>query len=351
VLDRVEYRRIEAVNRGAVVGRFVPKPPKVSSCGALRTTRPAVANRGAVVGLFVPKPPKVSSCGALRTARPTVANRGVVVGRFVPKPPKFILPTHSERPIIRCRAQAFTYRIIGNVCHFFRKFSIIAKPVIEKTVLPYDADFSSCPAFPVADYICHVGVLRKGRDEVNVVRHYNGNAREDFVFCTIVFEGKEKLNGGVAGSERRVEDNAPYRGESRRGGRAVCPQTAESFVMRRVGDSAPYRWCIMVAICANGDEVSCTNGKLRYAHRRTVRQMFADGQLTVGVVHNGDIVAFIRYIGRAVCPQTAESFVTRRVEDNAPYRGESRRGGRAVCPQTVESFGVRRVEDNAPYRG
>jgi len=74
VLDRVEYRRIEAVNRGAVVGRFVPKPPKVSSRGALRTTRPTVANRGAVVGRFVPKPSKVLACGALRTTRPTVVN-------------------------------------------------------------------------------------------------------------------------------------------------------------------------------------------------------------------------------------------------------------------------------------
>lgn len=44
MLDRVEYRRIEAVNRGAVVGRFVPKPPKVSARGALRTTRPTVVN-------------------------------------------------------------------------------------------------------------------------------------------------------------------------------------------------------------------------------------------------------------------------------------------------------------------
>ena len=79
--------------------------------------------------------------------------------------------------------------------------------------------------------------------------------------------------------------------------------------------------------------------------------MFTDGQLTGGVVHNGDIVAFIRYIGRAVCPQAAESLGVRRVEDNAPYRSESWRGGRAVCPQTAESFGVRRVEDNAPYRG
>ena len=44
MLDRVEYRRIEAVNHGVVVGRFASKPPKVSAHGALRTTRPTVVN-------------------------------------------------------------------------------------------------------------------------------------------------------------------------------------------------------------------------------------------------------------------------------------------------------------------
>lgn len=44
MLGQVGYRRIEAVKRGAVVGRFVPKPPKVLACGALRTMRPTMVN-------------------------------------------------------------------------------------------------------------------------------------------------------------------------------------------------------------------------------------------------------------------------------------------------------------------
>ena len=52
-----------------------------ADCAAREYARPSggVTNRGLVVGRFVPKPPKASSRGALGTTRPTV----VVTQHFI----------------------------------------------------------------------------------------------------------------------------------------------------------------------------------------------------------------------------------------------------------------------------
>ncbi len=111
-------------------------------------------------------------------------------------------PPHQKWPFPTCGTQTFPNRILQNILIFLHKLRLTPQSMIEEPILPVDPTSTCNPTLELADKIRHHDIFWELGDEVQMIRHDDGNGWVDLAKRSIVFQCTQNLDGDLLANER-----------------------------------------------------------------------------------------------------------------------------------------------------